>query len=132
MLALAAIASALLAGPLSRGLASAREREASGELLQTLRQARAQAQARQQPVTLRFDQRARCYQADGERRRCLPANLHWTLHTASLTVEQAPMIRFHPDGSSTGGHILLDSAAGRRRIDIAWLTGLASLEPAAP
>lgn len=43
-----------------------------------------------------------------------------TLHTA----EQAgSAVDFYPDGSSTGGNLLLANGSRRWRIDIGWLTG---------
>jgi general secretion pathway protein H len=32
-------------------------------------------------------------------------------------------VAFYPDGSSTGGNLLLASGSRRWRIDIGWLTG---------
>lgn len=128
-MALAAVAFALLASSASRGLASARERSATGELLQVLRQARGQALAGQHQVSVRFDLAARCYQADGQPRRCLAARQQWTLQTLA---GQAPEIVFHADGSSSGGNVRLNSGGREVRIDVSWLTGMASLRQAAP
>ncbi|NUO73309.1 MAG: type II secretion system protein GspH, partial [Frateuria sp.] len=36
-------------------------------------------------------------------------------------------IRFFPDGSSTGGHIVLQRGARRWQINVAWLTGAVSV-----
>ncbi|MEZ5931996.1 MAG: GspH/FimT family pseudopilin [Alphaproteobacteria bacterium] len=37
--------------------------------------------------------------------------------------ETSGRIRFYPDGSSTGGRILLASGADRREVEVDWLTG---------
>jgi general secretion pathway protein H len=36
-------------------------------------------------------------------------------------------IRFFPDGSSTGGHIVLQRGARRWQVNVAWLTGAVSV-----
>lgn len=59
-------------------------------------------------------------QAPGRPKRHWPAGLQVTLHTA----EQAgSSVAFYPDGSSTGGNLLLANGSRRWRIDIGWLTG---------
>jgi general secretion pathway protein H len=42
--------------------------------------------------------------------------------------EQQGGIRFFPDGSSTGGRIILSGAGKEHRIDVDWLTGRVSLD----
>lgn len=45
----------------------------------------------------------------------------------------APEIHFLPDGTSSGGEILISSpAGGRARVDINWLSGLARNSNASP
>jgi general secretion pathway protein H len=55
----------------------------------------------------------------------LPDNIAITLWTGTTEVTGANQgaIRFFPDGSSTGGRIELAGKAGKRRIEVDWLTG---------
>ncbi|PRW95730.1 general secretion pathway protein GspH, partial [Pseudomonas fragi] len=49
-----------------------------------------------------------------------PAQAQVTLPIAD---QAATAVGFYPDGSSTGGNLLLASGSRRWRIDIGWLTG---------
>ena len=40
-----------------------------------------------------------------------------------------PETRFFPDGGSTGGHVELTYNGREYRVDVAWLTGDATLAP---
>lgn len=129
-MALVAIACALLGTAATRGLAGARERQAPGELLQLLREARVQARRGQQRVSVYFDVPARCYRRNTHKPRCLPAGVHWRVQVASMPVSAEPAIHFYPDGSSSGGNVQLHVAGHEQRINVSWLTGVASLEKA--
>ena len=60
----------------------------------------------------------------------LPEGMELELTTArsELTSESVGGIRFYPDGGSTGGLVRLAANGREYRINIAWLTGEASLE----
>lgn len=46
---------------------------------------------------------------------------------------KAPEIRFSPDGTSSGGEIVISSPAGAQaQLEISWLTGLARMSDASP
>ncbi|MDN5510091.1 MAG: prepilin-type N-terminal cleavage/methylation domain-containing protein [Pseudomonas sp.] len=67
-----------------------------------------------------FDLQGRSFQAPGRASQQWPAQVQVTLHSA----EQAgAAVVFYPDGSSTGGNLLLANGSRRWRIDIGWLTG---------
>ena len=132
VMALVAIACALLGTAVTRGLAGVRERQAPGEMLQVLREARVQARRERQRVSVYFDVPALCYRRESGKPRCLPASLHWQLQVAATPTGAEPAIHFYPDGSSSGGNVLLRLAGREQRIDVSWLTGVASLEVVRP
>lgn len=127
MIALVAIACTLLATSASRGLVGARERQAPGELLQVLREARVQARREQERVSVYFDVPALCYRREDQKPRCLPTTLQWALQVAATPASSDPAIHFYPDGSSSGGNVRLRMAGREQRIDVSWLTGVARL-----
>ncbi len=43
-----------------------------------------------------------------------------------------PSIRFYPDGSSSGGSLLLSGPSGRYRINVDWLTGRVHIDDGTP
>ena len=59
----------------------------------------------------------------------LPEGMKIALTTArsELTSESVGGIRFYPDGGSTGGYVELDANDRVYRVDVAWLTGEASI-----
>lgn len=101
----------------------------AAELASGLRLARSEAIARNRPVAFDLDVIGRRYRVGAGRERRLPADLSVELLT--IAGEQrgvgAGDIRFNPDGSSTGGRILL--AFGQRRVAVGvdWLTGRVSI-----
>ena len=111
---------------LSRGL----DLDASAaELAGQLRLARSEAIARDQAVALDLDVPGRRYRLGSATPRSLPDELKLELLTAAGE-RQAPGvggIRFHPDGSSTGGRIILAGGTRRVAIGVDWLTGRVSI-----
>jgi general secretion pathway protein H len=59
----------------------------------------------------------------------LPKGMEVELNTArsELTSETVGSIRFYPDGGSTGGNVRLSANGRIYRVDVAWLTGEASV-----
>lgn len=132
VMALVAIACTLLGTAATRGLAGARERQAPGELLQVLREARVQARREQRRVSVYFDVPALCYRREAQQPRCLPATLQWVLQVSATPAGTQPAIHFYPDGSSSGGNLRLRLTGGEQRIDVSWLTGVARFGMARP
>ncbi|WP_343229975.1 GspH/FimT family pseudopilin [Rhodanobacter sp. DHG33] len=119
------IAAAAVSVSVTQGLASARINAASGEIAAGLRATRAQAivQGKEQyfDVNLHNDTWSDPKRKDVR----LPAGLKLSITSA---LEDRPndytgRIRFFPDGSSTGGHIILTSGHREWRINVSWLTG---------
>ncbi|NOG73828.1 GspH/FimT family pseudopilin [Roseicella sp. DB1501] len=93
-------------------------RSAAGELAQGLRLARARAIASNRPVALALDVGRRRWWIEGRPERPLPANLVVSLRLAGpgAAAGRGGVIRFAPDGSSTGGWLELSD--GRRRMQL--------------
>ncbi|MEJ0047711.1 MAG: GspH/FimT family pseudopilin [Rhodospirillales bacterium] len=109
-------------GPVtSRGLQT---RAAAGLLAQTLREARAQAIERSQIVNVAIDPVRRSFAADlGPAHAMQRAMEVEVLPPAQKGPGDVRIISFAPDGSASGGAILLGSGSRRVRIDVEWLTG---------
>jgi general secretion pathway protein H len=97
----------------------------AAELASGLRLARSQAIADNRPVAFALDLAGHRYRVGGDPPRLLPARLALGLLTVNGERRNATSgdIRFNPDGSSSGGRIVL--AAGTRRVAVGvdWLTG---------
>ena len=120
VIVLISIAAGLVGFGLQQGLKAARERQAVGQIVEALRSTRARAVVSGQSAKTVFDLQALSFQAPGRPIKHWPADLQVTLHTA----EQAgSAVEFYPDGSSTGGNLLLANGSRRWRIDVGWLTG---------
>ena len=108
--------------PWSRGL----DIDASAaELAGQLRLARSEAISGNQPVTLDVDIAGHRYRLGNAAPRPLPAGTDIELLTIAGERRATTVgdIRFHPDGSSTGGRIVLAGGSRRVAIGVDWLTG---------
>nr|WP_268801159.1 GspH/FimT family pseudopilin [Pseudomonas sp. BSw22131] len=105
---------------LSRGLHSASERQVVAQMVQTLRTARSAAIISGETTEARFDLKQRTFQAPGQRVQQWPAELGVQLNTAA---DLDSAFAFHPDGSSSGGNLVLFAGERNWRIDVGWLTG---------
>lgn len=119
------IAAAAVSVSVTQGLARARVNAASGEIVAALRATRAQAIVQQREETFDVDVQANTWSGAKRRDVKLPKGLKLAITSA---LEDRPdahtgRIRFFPDGSSTGGHIVLTSGQRAWRINVSWLTG---------
>jgi len=120
LIVMISIAAGFVGFGLQQGLRAAKERQAVGQIVEALRSTRARAIVGGTTESTVFDLRDLSFQAPGRPKKHWPAELQVTLHTA----EQAgSAVDFYPDGSSTGGNVLLVNGSRRWRIDIGWLTG---------
>ena len=108
--------------PWSSGLSL---RGAAAELAAELRLARSQAIAENHPVVLALDLVGHRYRIGDRPPHVLPAQLTIALLTISGERRSATVgdIRFNPDGSSTGGRIVLADGARRVAVGVDWLSG---------
>jgi len=123
------IAAAAAAVSVTQGLASARTRAASVELAAALRATRAQAIVKGKEQIFELDTKSASYQAAGGRETALPQGMRLSITSAREDQKDnhTGRIRFFPDGSSTGGHIVLQRGERRWQVNVAWLTGAVSV-----
>ena len=117
---LISLAAGLLGMGVRQGLQAAKERRAVGQMVEALRTTRAGAIISGQAARTEFDLQGLTFQAPGRAPLHWPAQLQVTLHSAEAA---GAAVVFYPDGSSTGGNLLLANGTRRWRIDIGWLTG---------
>ena len=119
------LAVAAVSVSVTQGLAGARVNAASGEIAAGLRATRAQAIVGHKEQSFDVDVRADTWSDPGRKDVHLPKGMKLSITSA---LEDRPddhtgRIRFFPDGSSTGGHIILAAGQRRWRINVSWLTG---------
>jgi len=121
----------LVGGSLSRSLGAAELRNEVREVIAGLRHTRGQAVIGKSEQIFRVDADNLTWQAPGREPQRLPEGLDITLTTArsELTGENAGGIRFYPDGSSTGGSVLLQVGERKWYVTVGWLTGEISQDP---
>jgi general secretion pathway protein H len=108
--------------PWSSGLSL---RGTAAELAANLRLARSQAIAENRPVVLALDLAGHRYRVGDGRTHALPKQLAIALLTISGERRSGTVgdIRFNPDGSSTGGRIVLADGARQVAVGVDWLSG---------
>jgi general secretion pathway protein H len=117
----AVIGVVVMRGPVtSRGLQT---RAAAGLLAQTLREARAQAIERSLIVNVAIDPVHHSFAADGGAVHAMAPGMEVAVVPPLKGPGDVRVISFSPDGSASGGSVLLGSLPRRVRIDVEWLTG---------
>ncbi len=129
VLVLMALMTGLAIPLISAGTPGAQIKAASRELLVGLRQAREQAIVSRQPAAMSVNVDERRFQITGQTRAFqLPGKLQIGLFVADAEDNgKLGSFIFYPDGSSTGGRITVSLDGQTNRIDVDWLTGVASL-----
>lgn len=96
----------------------------------TLRLARESAIRRGEETAVLVDLEHHRLTLEGYRALSLPDRLSFQLDAASseLIDEQRGAIRFFPDGSSTGGRLVLSHGGHGYQVGVAWLTGRIELD----
>ncbi len=99
------------------------------ELVSQLRETRAEAIRTGQITRLILDTKERRYGRPG-RLQALDSHIDLTVETLrdARTQKGDPAILFFPDGSSSGGIIILSDASRTETISVRWLTGLVRLD----
>lgn len=120
----------LVATSLSRSISGAESREVARKIVASLRYTRTQAILKHSEQVFTVNTEQRSYQAPGRNRVQLPEGVDILLTTArsEVTSEDVGGIRFFPDGGSTGGRVDLVVNGREYLVNVAWLTGEASLE----
>ena len=117
---LISLAVGLLGLGVRQAVQAANERRVVGQMVDALRATRAAAIVDARVARTEFDLQRLTFQAPGRAPHAWPPSLQVSLHTAE---QLASAVEFYPDGSSTGGNLLLANGSRRWRIDIGWLTG---------
>jgi general secretion pathway protein H len=101
----------------------------ANELASGLRLARSEAIRSNRPVAFDLDVAGHRYRVGAGTPRRLSSKLSIELLTISGEARSADAgdIRFNPDGSSTGGRILLAETGRRVAVGVDWLTGRVSV-----
>lgn len=130
VLVIASLVLALVGTSISRSISGAEMRVAARKMTASLRYTRTRAILDKQEQVFLVDTENRKYMAPKRPAVELPEGMKVALTTArsELTAESVGGIRFYPDGGSTGGFVELDANGRVYRINVAWLTGEASLE----
>lgn len=100
------------------------------EMVYSLRAARSSAVTRQREHAVNLDlENGRYWLEKSENAKSLPSNAHIKLITAGSqqVTDYIGAIRFFPDGSSTGGQIIIANEDSKFTIDVNWLTGRVSI-----
>ena len=127
---IAAVALTLVGTSISRSISGAEMRTAARKLAASLRYTRTHAILVKSEQVFLIDAENHSYTAPGREPVVLPEGMNVQLTTArsELTSENVGGIRFYPDGGSTGGHVLLEANERIYRVNVAWLTGEASVQ----
>lgn len=120
VIALMAVALGIVSVGIGQGLKAAKERQVLIGMVSALRETRTRAVLSGEPALLRFNLPARTFQAPGQKLQSWPLDMAVRMTTAA---QLGASVAFFPDGSSSGGNLLLERAGRRWRIDIGWLTG---------
>ena len=129
VLAIVALAAAISFPNLKVGQDERSVRLLSERIAGALLQGRLRAIAKNEVSSIEFDIQTRIFDANGEAIATMPANVKVELLTArGETFQDKPSIKFFPDGSSTGGSIILSTEETSRTIKLRWLTGHVEIE----
>lgn len=130
VLMLVALVAGAVAFSLGSNLKGVKTKAAVRDLTAAMRFTRGLAIVQHQQRALEIDVDARTYQAPGRPLVELPEGLDMKLLTAASeqTGDSKGLIRFFPDGSSSGGRVTLKRGDHEWRVEIAWLTGEVRME----
>lgn len=130
VLVIASLVLALVGTSISRNISGAEMRTAARKLAASLRYTRTRAILNKSEQVFLVDIENRTYTAADREPVALPDGMEVLLTTArsELTSESVGGIRFYPDGGSTGGNVRLDANGRIYRVNVAWLTGEASVQ----
>ena len=130
VLMIVALMMALIGTSISRNISGAEMRSATRKVAASMRYTRTKAILSKSEQVFLLDTESLEYKAGDREPVTLPEGMAVELNTArsELTSETAGGIRFFPDGGSTGGNIRLEANGRIYRINVAWLTGEASMQ----
>ncbi len=124
-----------LAAPLVVGAVRGAEAQVSArQVAATLRKSRSQAIIENRDLAVTVDIADRIVRIDDETARPLPDGVRLRVYSAvsEQQDESTAGIRFFPDGSSTGGEIILQDSRSVYHVQVEWLTGQVAIVAGAP
>jgi general secretion pathway protein H len=98
-------------------------RAAASDVVQTLRLGRSRAIAEDRPVAVMLDLPSHQLAMDGVLRAALPAWVPLGARMADGSEPRRAIFDFAPDGSATGGSVVLGKPGRRFLVSVDWLTG---------
>ena len=130
VLVIVSLVLALVGTSISRNISGAEMRTAARKVAASLRYTRTQAILSKSEQVFTVDTENRTYQAPERQLENLPEGMNVELNTArsEVTSENVGGIRFYPDGGSTGGNVRLEANGRVYQVNVAWLTGEASVQ----
>ncbi len=130
VLVISSLVLALVGTSISRSIGGAEMRTAARKLAASLRYTRTRAIITKSETVFLVDTEEHNYTAADRPTVDLPEGMNVLLTTArsELTSENVGGIRFFPDGGSTGGSVVLEANERLYTINVAWLTGEASVK----
>jgi general secretion pathway protein H len=110
---------------LSRPSDNLRLQTAANDIIGALRLTRASAITRNDVLTFLIDIEKRTFESPATPRRSFPSEIETELKVAQLeqTTKSIGVFRFYPDGSSTGGDLVLNLHGKKVRVCVNWITG---------
>jgi general secretion pathway protein H len=129
VIVLIAAASGIAAMALTSGMPGQQLRNGARQVAAELRFTRAQAIVSGRSQQFQLNAATREWSAAGRHKGQLPAEIAVVATTArqEQPADGIAVVRFFPDGSATGGRIVLQRGEAAWRIDVGWLTGDVSL-----
>lgn len=120
-----AVVASLAAPLLGRAVRGVEAQAAAREVAAALRAMRSRAIIENRDVVMTVDVDAPSFQIAADRPEQLAENLKVRVYAArSEQLDEATAgIRFFPDGSSTGGEVVLEDARTAYHVQVEWLTG---------
>jgi general secretion pathway protein H len=107
-------------------------RATAGDIAQQLRLARSEAIMTDRTTSFTLDPADRRYETNGVAGPLLPPELALAMTTVTGGKPRpVPAITFAPDGSSSGGQVVLVAGANAMQVVVDWLTGRVSVAHAA-
>lgn len=132
VLAIATLLLALAPPLIGSAIPGVELKAAARRVVSGLRLTREEAIRSGRDAAFTIDVEARAFQVDGGYRRAqLPEGLDLKLEAAEAEMlsDHAGAVRFYPDGSSTGGRIVLARDDKGYQVGVEWLTGRVRIVP---
>jgi general secretion pathway protein H len=125
VIALMAIVSSLTAPMAVRTTSGSEAQVSARQVAATLRKSRSQAIIENRDLVVTVDVDDRSIRIDDRAAATLPDSLGLRVYAARSEQQDGGTagIRFFPDGSSTGGEIIVEDAKAAYHVQIEWLTG---------